>query len=192
MATHSVNAATRRKYSGVLEKFWAFTARCGWLVDNTEDLDKALAAYFDDAFLDGEGSDFGHQVKAAVEHCHINFMRDGRLHLPRVALSLKGWRKLAPTRSRLPMAEEHLFALAGCLLANREKEMALYLVTCFSAYLRPGEGRSLMAEDVVSPAAEGNEAMRCWVLVLAPWERQQATKTGMFDQTVFLDDIRMP
>lgn len=34
--------------------------------------------------------------------------------------------------------------------------------------------------------------MQLWVIVLAPWEWQQSTKTGQFGETISLDDLRVP
>ena len=42
------------------------------------------------------------------------------------------------------------------------------------------------------PALEASPAMRQWVTVLAPWERGQPTKAGSYDETVALDDSRLP
>ena len=88
------------------------------------------------------------------------------------------------------MPEEHALALAGTMMHRGRREMGLWLVT-FSMYMRPGECRGLSTLDVVAPVTEAAGEMQQWVIVLAPWERQQSTKIGQFDQPLHLDDTRL-
>ena len=151
LEVESVQNATRRSYWNLLERFLDFAARFGLRVDSHPLLDAALVDFSDDAFLDGENVDFGEKLQAALEAMLPSFQRHGKLQLPRFKRALKGWRRLAPNRSRLPMPEEHMHAMVGALCAAGHAEMGLWTRMVFSAYLRPGEGRQLMTADVVEP-----------------------------------------
>ena len=79
-------------------------------------------------------------------------------------------------------------AVSGIMLAYGYKEMALYNETSFSTYARPGELLKMKAVDYV-PA---NRAYHYAVLVVAPMERGVGTKAGVYDETLILDDTRVP
>ena len=83
-----------------------------------------------------------------------------------------------------------MLCIAGHMMHHGRRDMALWTVMTFSTYLRPGEARGLLTCDLVPPAPSASLEMKQWVLILAPWERQQATKTGQYDETVSLDDSR--
>ena len=69
--------------------------------------------------------------------------------------------------------------------------MALYNELTFSTYLRPGEALKLKAADFVSQGGALEEYPHS-ILVLAPFERGESSKTGIFDEVVILDDGRVP
>ena len=59
----------------------------------------------------------------------------GSLRLPRFKRSLKGWRRLAPVQTRLPMIEFVKGAISGLLFWAGKKDMALCNETTFYTYL---------------------------------------------------------
>ena len=188
----SVQSTTRRNYLMQLERFFAFAKRAGAELATHVHLDRALVDYCDDCYLDGKTVAVGHNLMAALECLHVDLLRNGVLPLPRFRRCLRGWRRLAPGRSRLPAPEEHALAVAGHLLSAGRRSMALLVLVSFSTYMRPGEARGLMAADLVQPVAAGPASMQQWVLVLCPWERGVPTKPGRFDETAALDDARLP
>ena len=83
-----------------------------------------------------------------------------------------------------------LRTLAGSLGHADEAEMPSYLVTLFVTATRPTELLGLYVDDLVAPAEGSGYAYH--TLVLAPVERESATKTGHFDQTVIMDGDLCP
>jgi len=147
-------------------------------------LDVARVDLNDNLYLNGEDSTAGDKLKAAVEFYNPDYTRHGTLCLPRFAKSSKGWKKLSPAQTRLPALEEHKLAISGDLLHRGKREMALYNETTYSTYGRPGEMLKLTVDDYV-PAEETTGYP---VLILHPMERDASSKTGIFDETLLLDD----
>ena len=85
-----------------------------------------------------------------------------------------------------------MFATTGAMLARHHAKSALINVLSFSCYLRPSESLGVMTMDLVEAAPEYGDLMGTPVLILAPFERMQPTKTGVFDQVVLLNDTAIP
>ena len=188
----SLSAETRKDYSRRLERFWDFVARFSLPTTRLEDLDVALVDHSDWLYLDGDSCDAGTKLKSAIEAFHVEYLRLGRLHLPRFNRTLKGWRKAAPTRVRKVLPEEPMYAVCGALLYGKKRDMALLTVLDYSAYLRPSEGLGLLAVDVVPEVAASSSRMNYVAVILAPIEREVSTKTGFYDESVVLDSVREP
>ena len=141
--------------------------------------------------MNGEGSSYGQKLQAALEFWRPEAAREGSLKLPRFKRALKGWRRVAPTQTRLPMIEYVKSAISGLLIWRGRKDMALYNELTFSTYLWPGEALKLKAADFVSQGGALEEYPHS-ILVLAPFERGESSKTGIFDEVVILDDGRVP
>ena len=179
-------------YRRKADEFWGFAARMRLPVSQPADLDAALCDYSDWKYLDGEQGEFGDKLEAAIKALHPEYQREGKMNLPRFFRTLKGWRKKAPSLSRMLILEQMAFAIAGALIVRGLGSMALWVVTGLSCYLRPSENFLLRTVDVVEPAGGAPTAMKQWVIILAPIERGYSTKTGRFDETVALDDVRVP
>jgi hypothetical protein len=157
-------------------------------LDTEENLDIALCEYGDHMYLNGESNSAGHKLKAALEFFRPEAARAGVLKLPRFKRSLKGWRRLAPTQTRLPMVEFLKSCISGLMMHQGWLEMALFNEVTFSTYARPGEMMRVMAVDVV----QKNDQYHHHVIVLSPFERGISSKTSIFDEVLVLDDTRMP
>ena len=73
-------------------------------------------------------------------------------------------------------------------LWNRgEQVLALFVMTLFYGYFRPGEGRSFLCADLNLPAGGAQESLNCVSLTVAPETRLEWSKTQTFDDTVLLD-----
>ena len=82
-------------------------------------------------------------------------------------------------------------SISGVMLVAGHRSMALFNELTFSTYARPGETLKLKAADFV----EKNPKLAAHpysVLVLAPVERVESSKTGVFDEVLILDDQRVP
>ncbi|CAE7720139.1 unnamed protein product [Symbiodinium sp. CCMP2592] len=184
----SVTKGTRQDYQNKLNGFYDFVA-FNLLETRTEELlDIALLEYCAFLYLDGEDSNYGQKLQAALEYERPETAREGQLKLPRFRRALKGWRKMAPAQTRLPMLEFLKSAVSGLMLHGGFREMALYNEACFSTYARPGEMLKMTAADFVPATKAYSHA----VLVLAPFERGESSKTGIYDETLILDDVRAP
>ena len=73
----------------------------------------------------------------------------------------------------------------GMAMAAEDEEFAVMLVIQYVAYLRPSELCNLTAGQVIRPLKESGADS--WTLLLAPQEQLKTSKTGEFDESVFLD-----
>ena len=71
------------------------------------------------------------------------------------------------------------------------KDMALYNELTYSTYARPGEALRMKAVDFVAKQP-GLDEYKFSVIVLAPIERGEASKAGIYDEVLVLDDTRVP
>jgi hypothetical protein len=183
----SVKKAQRLDYAKRLEQFYLFVAHYQLPVSDEKELDEALCDYADFLYLDGNGHDAGEKLKAALEFERPEASRHGDLKLPRFRRAMKGWRKMAPSQTRLPMIEFIKGAISAVMLDRGWKEMALYNEVSFSTYARPGELIRVQVADVVSRNKDYDHD----VIILSPFERQEGSKTGIYDEVLILDDLRM-
>lgn len=184
----SIKVNQRLDYAKRLEKFYSFAIRFQLPLDKIEQLDEALCEYADHEYLNGEAAHCGEKLQAALEYERPEFSRTGSLTLPRFRRCMKGWRKMAPTQTRLPMPEFMKTAISAVFLQWNFKEEALYNEVTFSTYSRPGEMLKVHAVDVVPP---NRDFERC-VIVLGPMERGESSKVGIYDEVLILDDVRCP
>eukprot|EP00913_Durusdinium_trenchii_P019682 g18503.t1 len=143
----SIKEPARKDYCRKLEGFYAFVVKYEMDIRNENLLDAALCEYAEHLYLDGEDSHYGQKLRAALEFDRPEFSREGGLALPRFKRALKGWRRLAPTQTRLPTPEMLKACVSGIFLHKGWKEEALFNEVTFSTYARPGETLRVMAED---------------------------------------------
>ena len=185
----SVKAPQRKDYSRRLEQFYAFVLRYELPIQNENQLDEALCEFADHLFLDGEDLSFGQKLQAAaIEYERPEFAREGRLALPRFKRAMKGWRRLNPQQTRLPMPEFLKSAISAVMVQKGWLEEALFNETTFSTYARPGETLRIFAADIVEKNADFDHT----VIALGPLERGESSKVGIYDETLVLDDSRAP
>ena len=185
----SVREPQRTDYMNKLEGFYSFVVYNELEIHSEQKLDEALCDYGDHLYLDGYGSNYGEKLMAALECERPEFARSDVLGVPRFKRTLKGWRRLAPTQTRMPMLEFLKSAISGVMLRMGLRSMALYNEATFSTYSRPGEMLRVHAMDVVMPNQEFDQAV-IQVIVLGPLERGESSKTGVYDEVLILDDKR--
>ena len=165
--------------------FWEFVDRHHLSLDNQRARDCALCDWADYEYLDGETSSRGDKLLAAFEKWMVENTTEGVLLVPRFKRVLKYWRKRSPRQSRLPMPEVFMWALTGYLMAVHGFQLGLYHLTMFCTYLRPTAAIQLYATDVVAP--DPTLADSQYVIIVSPFEKETATKSGFYDETVVLD-----
>lgn len=184
----SVKEPQRKDYLRRLDEFYDWVSHLELPLKTEEQLDAALCDYADIMYLNGESNSSGQKLKAALEFHRPEAFRRGELFLPRFKRALKGWRRAAPTQTRMPMLEFVKGAISAVMVSQGWREMALCNELSFSTYARPGELMKAKAMDVV----ERNSQFQYSVLVLSPFERGEGSKTGVFDEVLVMDDVRVP
>ena len=119
LETRSTSKAQRQQYLRYLKLFKDFYSECGETWPPAE-LDWTLADVLDDMFLEGNSQATRQKVLAAVEFSFI----EQKGHLARPKRALKGWQKLMPARSRLPLPKPVVYGIASLLMQACERSCA--------------------------------------------------------------------
>ena len=176
----SVTEATRQDYANKLEQFKR-SARLRDLNIPPDILDAKLVKFFGQGFLAGDSYTHGEKVWAAVRFYVPSFASHGHLHLPRSARSLKGWRKLCPTKTRRPLPWDIAAAVAWNLLLT-STGMCIAWLLMLDTYMRPGECLELTCEQVLPPTHRW--PMLKAAILLHPDQRAVASKTGELNESL--------
>ncbi|CAK0810777.1 unnamed protein product, partial [Prorocentrum cordatum] len=180
----------RRDYCRRLDKFWEFGRSQGLSLANLKVCDDALCDFADLLFLDGEQVDAGTKLLAALED--HDAQRLGKPSLPRFRRVLRAWHRKGPVGSRDPLPFRLLAGILGILSLHGFHEEVLALALMFCCYLRPSELLTVVEGDLLEPVANAGVALACWSLLLRPFEREEPTKVGQFDDTLPLDSPDFP
>ena len=142
--------------------------------------DGDIVDYLNNLYELGHHSHVGEKVVAA-----LLFETPGlAARVPRTLRALKGFRRLAPHRSRRPFPRAMWMGLACELCAAGHVQMAVWICVGLSAYLRPGENMALRKCDAVRPALGMTNH---WSVIIAPSDVGLPSKTGDTDDSVILD-----
>ena len=185
----SVTEKSQRRYLDCYRKFEL------WLVDMTlkptvaEDYDLALCRYLDHLFQEGENIASAMGVFAAVLFYHPMCGKASGATMHRCRQSMRGWKRLAPSRSRLPLPYEAVSAVANYLFQKNRFESAVALMVILEFYLRPQDLFRIRAADLVPPLAF--RATGLWSMTLNPYEELTPSKTGEFDNSLMFDLPRL-
>ena len=120
---------------------------------------------------------------AAFQDKFPDFNKFGVRKTPRAHRELKGGRKLAPPRSRVPRALALWCALCAELCRKGLHQMAVYVLISVECYLRPSEEFRLRALDLVEPSNFSEHRG----LVVCAEDLGVASKTQEFDDSLLLD-----
>ena len=183
----AVTPRTKQYYHPLLTKFWAFSKELGE-VTSDELLDLHLTDFADHSYFEGQPASMGQKLRAAIADWHPRFSKHGRASLPRFGRALQGWSRLAPGRSRAPLPWLHLVLVCMVLLTGRLREEALFMLTVFACYFRPGEALKILCKDVLAPTPTCPQV----AIQLHPEERGLPSKTGVFDDGVAVDPQYAP
>eukprot|EP00971_Amphidinium_carterae_P253575 5034466-Amphidinium_carterae.1 len=74
----------------------------------------------------------------------------------------RGWLKLSPNQSRLPMPWPAVAGIIHQLKVKGHHEASLATAVCFVLMLRPSECLRIQVQDVVQPVAGMPKHMRQW------------------------------
>ena len=181
----SVFAPARRRYGLELD---AFLAYCGGKASRPlrtpTEVDEALVDYLNALFFQGHESSKGDQLMAGLMYRFPDFSKQGEAKTPRAWRCLRGWRKLAPGRSRRAWPLALWCGLAERMVARGALPMAVFLLTMVSGYFRPSHLLTLTRGNIIAPAPG---LCRWWSLLLFPDDKPLRSKTGLADVGVMLD-----
>lgn len=135
--------------------------------------------------MNGEDLSLGNYVVAAVLHRHPELRERG--WLARAQQSLKGWRKLCPPKSRMPLPYEAVCLVALTAIRQGLVQEALAMLLTFGLYLRPTEFQHLRVQDIVKPVKKGAKVYKYWSVLLHPLEEGVPSKAQQWDEALTMD-----
>ncbi|CAK0865318.1 unnamed protein product [Prorocentrum cordatum] len=162
----SVFAPARSRYTQELEAFLGFCDRQPRrALTSAGEMDEAVVDCMNHLFFEGHESAKGGQVMAGLMFRFPESSKQGEAKTPRAWRCLRGWRKLAPGRSRRAWPLALWRGLAWRMVARNALQMAVFLLAMVSGYFRPSHLLTLTRGGVIPPAPG---ARRWWSLLLFP------------------------
>ena len=143
--------------------------------------------YLDKLFFEGHGHDRGDKLVCAMRYLFPgSAMRDPQ-KMDGTLAALKGFRRLAHGQTRSPMAKQFLYSMVGLASYRGDQPMAVALCLGWDCYLRlPSDRVDMVGASLVPPTT--GAPLRRWALLLYPEEYQKRSKTGDYDDGVFLTE----
>lgn len=181
---YSIGKAGAARYEKSVSDFDSFAAIRRLSNDREETLGNAVALFFKDCFMDGDGAHVGNTLLAALKHLRSHTKK---WSLPRAEKAIKGWRRLCPPNSRLPIPRSVVAGIVNELVRMGHHRLGVGVWLSICCYLRPGELLSLEMKQIVGPAPGGGSGSQMWSVLLHPREDLAPSKTGSFDDSVPLD-----
>lgn len=180
----SISMECRSQYGLYLNRFKDFSLENGGPWPMPEELaDIYMADFLDYLFSEGRSAHEGEKAIAAMEFEFIKL----KGKLPRSRRALRGWRKVSPSTSRLPLPRLMMYGMVMDMKARGLHDMALMTMVAFMLYLRPGEALELCKRHIVPPVKmAGNQYG--WVnVVIRDQEGQKPDKVGVYDNSLPFD-----
>ena len=184
----SVTPRVRRDYEVRVEKFLVYCEKEGFAVNTDPEVDEALVRYMSMCFLRGQQKSDGEHLLAGLMALVPRFGRGGDRSIPRAIRAMKGWRRLAPGRSRRAYPWPVWAGVSALLIQLKEPSMAAWIILAFWCYLRPSETMGMTGLSLVRPAAG---VSRNWSIFLFPEEGAARSKINEYDDTLAWDISRM-
>ena len=177
---NAVRPATRAQYQIFFTAFlnWASLTPALDLSDST--LDAKIVDYLTELYYRGFGLSVAEKTLASVMHFVPELGKSGPRQIPRAWRAVKGFRRLAPPRSRVAETLPVVAAIATGLVRSGQLEMALWTLISFGLYLRPSENMQLLEKDLIEP----QQPVKFWTFLLCPEDRGLVSKTGVSDDTI--------
>jgi hypothetical protein len=183
-----VSGVTALDYRRRLAMFMQWCFLGSLKTDSIPELQRAVLLYLEVLYFDGELIHEALRLMASLVFLRDDVTR-GCGNLPRTSVALAGWRRLAPARSRLPVPWPVACLLASWMMTRGLVCHARRTILAFITYVRPSEALRIRVVDVVPPlACLTGACARRWSLVLNPFERGSASKTGEFDESLIFDN----
>jgi len=146
-------------------------------------LDAGIVQHFENLFFKGMQPARGMKLLGAVMHFWPQYGKLGGSHLPRAWRALKGWRRLAPGRSRVPEPLRLWCGMAVVMALLGFPWMGVFCMLSVSTYLRPSSLLGMEPGFLVRPALPSGS----WSILAHPEELGRPSKTGEFDLSMRVD-----
>ena len=184
LESKSISKESRVQYGLYLQRFKVFCQESGvrWPMPDM-DADPLMADFMDVMFQDGRSAHEGEKTLAALEFEFVQLK--GRMVRSRRAL--RGWRRVMPATSRLPLPRIMMHGLAMQLLAQGKRDMALMTLVMFNLYLRPGEAADLCKRHVVAPVKMAGNQYAWVTVIIRDQEHKKPDKIGVYDNSLPFD-----
>ena len=150
-------------------------------------MDAVLVGLFDVRYLEGENPNIGRKGLASVCYFRPHFGRGSVCRLAACRQALRGWRRLDPPLSRLPLTWPAVAMISNMLMVMRCHGCTLICLHCFFTYFLPSEPFKLMSEHAVPPTLLAGAGHQYWALTLHPYELHRPSKTQEYDESILLD-----
>ena len=145
---------------------------------NPGQVDRMLVDLFNAKYFEGEGGHYGDYVMASLMDRKPDFGKLGHLKLSRAWRSMKCWRKLCPSRSRLAYPLAVWCGISWRMVELGHVQKAVFNLIQLSTYHRPGALLKLRKMGLVSPTSG---VTGFWSIVTSLTETSDVSKTGSKD-----------
>ena len=187
LEVRAVSPKVLNDYANRHQDFKDFCSESGHSTDSAEDIDNALAEWFDLLYLKGYASAEGSKTLCAMMHFDHRLRKEGPFKLTRAPRALVGWRRAAPGSSRLPLPLALAEGMVMAMLSKQLRTAALYVATLFALYLRPSEGLALKGRDIVEPVAVAGDQHVHLLVIVRNSEDKIPDKVGEYDNSLKVD-----
>ena len=188
VADVSITESTLRDYLQRLNRFWDYVLEEDLETGDDTGLDKALAGFCNQDWVNGELSHEGEKLRVAYEAAYP----DAKHKMHHLVSTITDWKKGAPGGKRHDIPESAVDLMTSLMVERDQMSMGLYIQLTFSLFARPGETMKLRIKDVVPPVKWAGKKMQNWSILLAPLEGLATTSSGPTDEALVLDDVRAP
>ncbi|CAL1149575.1 unnamed protein product, partial [Cladocopium goreaui] len=145
---------------------------------NPGQVDRMLVDLFNAKYFEGEGSHYGDYVMASLMDRKPDFGKLDHLKLSRAWRSMKCWRKLCPSRSRLAYPLAVWCGISWRMVELGHVQKAVFNLIQLSTYHRPGALLKLRKMGLVPPTSG---VTGFWSIVTSLTETSDVSKTGSKD-----------
>jgi len=140
----TLKPSTRTKYLSAFNRFAESTPE---IPTDPYELDLLLRDYIHDQAMDNPSAGRKQDMLNLLSHLTLVAPELSRM-LPRSRRALKGWSKLTPSKSALPLTRHVMLAIVHYLRCIREPVVAAALATAWGGYLRASEVLNLSWNDI--------------------------------------------
>lgn len=179
---NAVTPAVTQQYRVLVEEFLDYSERQGHPLEEIPQVDAALVAMVTEMFFSGR--DLAVASKLVAGWSHFFPWRGRSEQLPRCHRALKGWRRIAPPRSRVGVAFFVVAGIAAELLRRGFLSMAIWVLVGHGGYLRPSSNMRLRRGSFVRPTPGISSH---WGLILHESDYGDKSKTGTQDDSLMWD-----